>query len=70
MIIGGFALAALGVVRASSDVDALLYVSYSRFVTISTLFEAAEFNVTLRRGDDDNPILSMLVLSDAYGRSY
>jgi hypothetical protein len=45
----------------------LLYISYSRLVTISTIFEASKFGVTLRRGDDDDPILSMLVLSDTYG---
>jgi predicted nucleotidyltransferase len=67
LVIGAFALSAHGVVRASSDVDALLYVSYSRLVTASKIFEAAEFQVTLRRGDDDDPILSMIVLSDTYG---
>jgi hypothetical protein len=67
LIIGAFALSAHGVVRASSDVDALLHASYSRLATISTIFEAANFEVTLRRGDDDDPILSMLILSDTYG---
>jgi predicted nucleotidyltransferase len=67
LVIGAFALSVHGRVRASSDVDALLYVSYSRLVTISTIFEAAEFGVTLGRGDDDDPILSMLVLSDTNG---
>jgi predicted nucleotidyltransferase len=67
VIIGAFALSAHGVVRASSDVDALLYVSYPRLARISTMFEAAKFGVTLRRGDDDDPILSMLVLTDGYG---
>lgn len=67
LVIGAFALAALSVVRASSDVDALLYVSYSRLATLSTIFEAAKFGVTLRRGDVDDPILSMLVLTDSHG---
>jgi predicted nucleotidyltransferase len=67
LIIGAFALAVHGVVRASSDVDALLYVSYKRLAAISTIFEASEFDAALRRGDDDDPILSMLVLSDVYG---
>lgn len=67
VIIGAFALSAHAVVRASSDVDALLYVSYSRLEAISTLFKAAELDVILRRGDDDDPILSMLVLSDSHG---
>ena len=67
LIIGAFALSIHGLVRASTDVDALLYVSYSRLVEISKIFEAAEFQVTFRRGDDDDPILSMLILSDTYG---
>jgi hypothetical protein len=67
LIIGAFALSVHGLVRASSDVDALLCVSYSRLAKISRIFEAAEFEVTIRRGDDDDPILSMLVLSDTYG---
>jgi predicted nucleotidyltransferase len=67
LIIGAFALSVHGSVRSSSDVDALLFVSYSRLAKISKLFAAAEFTVTIRRGDDDDPILSMLILGDAYG---
>lgn len=67
LIIGAFALSIHGLVRASSDVDALLYVSYPRLAEISRIFEAAEFDMTIRRGDDDDPILSMLVLGDTYG---
>ena len=67
LIIGAFALSVHGLVRASSDVDALLYVSFSRLAEISRIFEAAGFEVAIRRGDDDDPILSMLVLNDTYG---
>ncbi len=67
LVIGAFALAAHAVVRASSDVDALLWVSYARLKTVSEIFAVAGFKVTLRRGDDDDPILSMLVLSDRHG---
>ena len=67
LVIGAFALSAHAVVRASSDVDALLSTSYRRLRELSTIFEAAGFSVTLRRGDDDDPIISMLVLSDAHG---
>jgi hypothetical protein len=67
LIIGAFALSVHGLVRASSDVDALLHVSYSRLARISKVFEAAGFEVTIRRGDDEDPILNMLVLSDSYG---
>jgi hypothetical protein len=67
LVIGAFALSAHAVVRASSDVEALLCVSYRRLTEISRIFEAAGFSATLRRGDDDDPILSMLILSDPHG---
>lgn len=67
LVIGAFALSAHALVRASSDVDALLFVSYPRLKQISTIFEAAGFGATLRRGDEDDPILSMLVLIDTHG---
>jgi hypothetical protein len=67
LVIGAFALSAHAVVRASSDVDALLSVSYRRLTELSTIFESAGFGATLRHGEDDDPILSMLVLSDAHG---
>lgn len=67
LVIGAFALSVHGVVRASSDVDALVCVSYARLATISMIFETAKFGATLRRGDDDDPISSMLILSDTHG---
>lgn len=67
VVIGDFGLVAHAVVRALSVVNALLHVSYSRLATISTMFEAAHFEVTLRRGNADDSILSMLILSDTYG---
>ncbi len=67
LVIGAFALSAHAVVRASSDVDALLCVSHARLKKISEVFAAAGFSVMLRRGDDDDPILSLLVLSDGHG---
>jgi hypothetical protein len=67
VVIGAFALSAHATVRASRDVDALLHVSFARLKELSAIFAAAGFGVTLRRGDDEDPILSMLVLDDAHG---
>jgi predicted nucleotidyltransferase len=67
VVIGAFALSAHAIVRASRDVDALLFVSFARLKKLSARFVAAGFRVTLRRGDDEDPILSMLALDDAYG---
>jgi hypothetical protein len=66
-VIGAFALSAHAVVRASSDVDALLSISYARLTKLSSVFESARFTTTLRPGDADDPILGMLVLGDSHG---
>ena len=67
LVIGAFALSAHAVVRASSDVDALLYISYARLAKLSSKFESAGFTTTLRPGDADDPILGMLILGDSHG---
>ncbi len=67
LVIGAFALSAHAVVRASSDVDALLHLSYARLRKLSSTFESAGFTTTLRRGDADDPILGMLLLGDSHG---
>jgi hypothetical protein len=67
IVIGAFALSAHAVVRASSDVDALLHISYARLTKLSSVFERAGFATTLRPGDADDPILGMLILGDSHG---
>lgn len=67
IVIGAFALSAHGVVRASSDVDALLHISYSRLSRLSSTFESAGFTTTLRSGEADDPVLGLLVLGDSHG---
>jgi hypothetical protein len=67
LVIGAFALSAHGVVRASSDVDALLSVSRARLTKLRALFEKAGLGATLRHGDAEDPILNMLILTDAHG---
>ncbi|MGB6310228.1 MAG: hypothetical protein WBF89_20785 [Steroidobacteraceae bacterium] len=67
LVIGAFALSAHAVVRASSDVDALLNISYARLTKLSSIFEGAAFTAVLRPGDADDPILGMLVLGDSHG---
>jgi len=66
-VIGAFALSVLGVVRATTDVDALLFVTLARLAQLRTLFEQAAFGAELRQGDAMDPISSMLVLSDEHG---
>jgi hypothetical protein len=66
-VIGAFALSALGVVRATTDVDALLFVTFRRLTQLKALFERAGFGTQLRQGDATDPIPSILILSDEHG---
>jgi len=65
-VIGAFALSVHGAVRASTDVDALLFTTPEHLTILRTLFERAGFRTELRRGDAEDPILSMLTLRDGY----
>ena len=65
-VIGAFALSVHGVVRASSDADVLLFTTAEYLTTLRTLFDRAGFRTELRRGGLDDPIPSMLILSDGY----
>jgi hypothetical protein len=67
LVIGAFALAAHAVVRASSDVEALLGVAVSSLAKLAKKFGTLGFTTALRRGEVDDPILGMIVLSDSYG---
>ena len=66
IVIGAFALSVHGAIRGSTDVDALLHISERRLATLRDLFEYAGFGTTLRRGDAEDPIPSMLVLTDPF----
>ena len=65
-VIGAFALAAHGVVRASTDVDALLYATRQQLAKLRPQFDRAGFATQLRRGDADDPIPAMLSLRDGF----
>lgn len=66
-VIGAFALAVHGVVRASMDADALLHTTRRRFTKLHARFEQAGFDTELRQGDKDDPIPAMIRLSDNHG---
>jgi predicted nucleotidyltransferase len=65
-VIGAFALSAHGFVRASTDVDALLFMTPEQLTNLRTLFDRAGFGTELRCGDADDPIPAILTLSDGY----
>jgi hypothetical protein len=65
-IIGAFALAVLGVVRATTDVDALLFTTPGRLAKLEKSFKRAGFGTELRTAEADDPVSGMLVLSDDF----
>lgn len=66
-VIGAFALTVLGVVRATTDVDALLFTNPGRLAELEKPFTQAGFNTELRTADAYDPVSGMLVLSDDLG---
>jgi len=65
-VIGAFALSAHGVVRASTDVDVLLFTTQQHLTKLRERFRRAGFDTELRHGDADDPIPTMLILSDSH----
>ena len=66
-VIGAFALAVLGVVRATTDVDALLFTTPARLAKLEKVLKRAGFGTELRTAEADDPVSGMLVLSDVFG---
>jgi predicted nucleotidyltransferase len=65
-VIGAFALSAHGVVRASTDVDVLLFTTPQYLAKLRARFQRAGFSTELRQGEADDPIPAMLTLSDSH----
>lgn len=66
-VIGAVAAAVHASIRATTDADALLSVALSRLSALEKAFKKAGFDTQLRRGDAEDPISAMLVLSDQHG---
>ena len=66
-VIGAFALTVLGVVRATTDVDALLFAAPGRLAKLEKVFKQAGFDTELRSAEADDPVSGMLILSDDFG---
>jgi predicted XRE-type DNA-binding protein len=67
LVIGAFALAAHGIVRASIDADVLLQTTLSKMKQLRRVFEGAGLEAELRQGRGDDPIPAMLVVRDLHG---
>jgi predicted nucleotidyltransferase len=66
-VIGAMAASVHGALRATADADALISVTVSKLASLRTLFKKAGFETDLRRGDADDPIPALLVISDTHG---
>jgi predicted nucleotidyltransferase len=63
-VVGAMAAAVHGAIRATTDADALLWITLSRLGPLEKVFSKAGFISELRRGDAEDPIPALLVLSD------
>jgi hypothetical protein len=66
-VIGAMAASVHGLVRASVDADAILFISAAELAALEKNFKSADFQTELRRGDPDDPIEALLELTDGYG---
>ena len=66
-VVGAMAAAVHGAIRATTDADVLLSVALSRLAALEKAFKRAGFESELRRGDAEDPIPALLVLSDHHG---
>lgn len=66
-VVGAMAAAVHGAIRATTDADALLSIALPRLGSLARAFKKAGFEAALRRGDSEDPIAALLVLSDRHG---
>lgn len=65
-VIGAMAAAVHGIVRASADADAVVPVTVQELSNLRSKLVASGLTAELRRGDPDDPIPALLLLSDAF----
>jgi hypothetical protein len=66
-VIGAMAASVHGLVRASVDADAILFISAAALADLEKKFKSAHLQTELRHGDLDDPIAALLELTDEYG---
>jgi hypothetical protein len=65
-VVGALAAAVYGAIRASADADALVSITVAKLSSLSQAFKKKGFVVELRRGDAEDPIPAMLIISDRH----
>jgi hypothetical protein len=66
-VIGAMAASVHGALRATADADALISVTVSKLTILRTNFKKARLEADLWRGNADDPIPAMLIISDTHG---
>jgi hypothetical protein len=66
-VIGALAVSVHGVVRASQDADAIIHASISKLSELDLKLKSQGLRTELRKGDMDDPIPALLLVSDEYG---
>src|SRR5712671_1274754 len=66
-VIGALAVSVHGVVRASQDADAVVRASVDKLGEVNAKLLDLGFKTQLRRGDIDDPIPALLLVSDHHG---
>jgi predicted nucleotidyltransferase len=66
-VVGALAAAVYGAIRASADADALVSLTVGKLTSLAQVLRKKGFAVELRRGDPEDPIPAMLVISDKHG---
>jgi predicted nucleotidyltransferase len=67
VVIGAMAASVHGVIRASTDADALAFLTVQKAKELERQFRAAGYETLFREGDPDDPIPGLLAVTDAYG---
>jgi hypothetical protein len=65
-VVGALAAAVYGSIRASADADALVSVTINKLSSLSQVFRKKGLMTELRRGDSEDPIPALLIVSDEY----
>lgn len=66
-VIGAVAASVHGIVRASFDADALIFVSREKLKKLAREFTSSGLQTEVREGDLDDPIPALLAIGDVYG---
>jgi hypothetical protein len=65
-VVGALAASFHGAIRATTDAEALVFVSPAKLARLQKAFKKARFTTNLRHGDADDPIPALLAVEDQH----